>query len=137
MENLTNKKQVNPVSWKVEEYLAYLYLSIADADMQMSEVELKTIKWRLKPLFEQYFPNLNVDIEFLIQNLKRVVETGSEMDRYRIIEELNQKYKLSRELKIEILSDLHDLINVDDVLVFSEYNLMNYIRVCFAEHTHK
>ena len=133
MENRTIKKQVSPVSWKVEEYLAYLYLSIADADMQMSELEIKTIKWRLKPLFEHYFPDLHVDVEFLIQNLKRIVETGSEMDRYRIIEELNQKYKLRQEIKIEILSDLHDLINVDDVLVFSEYNLMNFIRVCFSE----
>lgn len=134
MENRKNNKQAHPSSWKVEEYLAYLYLSIADADMQVSDVELKTIKWRLKPLFEQYFPNLHIDIDFLIQNLKKVVETGSEMDRYKIIEELNQKYKLSKELRIEILSDLHDLINVDDVLAFSEYNMMNYIRACFSEH---
>lgn len=114
--------------------MAYLYLSIADADMQVSDMELKTIKWRLKPLFEQYFPDLHVDIDFLIQNLRKAVENSSEMDRYRIIEKLNQKYKLSRELRIEILSDLHDLINVDDVLAFSEYNMMNYIRACFSEH---
>lgn len=134
MENPKNNKQGTHTSWKVEEYLAYLYLSIADADMQVSDMELKTIKWRLKPLFEQYFPDLHVDIDFLIQNLRKAVENSSEMDRYRIIEKLNQKYKLSRELRIEILSDLHDLINVDDVLAFSEYNMMNYIRACFSEH---
>jgi hypothetical protein len=55
------------------------------------------------------------------------------MDRIRIIEELNKKYKLSKELQDVVLSDLHELVNVDDKVAFSEYALMHYIRACFQE----
>jgi hypothetical protein len=122
-----------PANCTLEEYLAYLYLSIANADMEISDLELQVIEARLTPLLRQYFPKLQVDMQFLLKNLRRVVVCGSEMDRIRIIEELNKKYTLSKELQETVLSDLHDLVNVDDRVAFSEYAMMHYIRACFAE----
>lgn len=133
MKNTSIPSNAGAINWTVEEYLAYLYLSIADADMDIKDSELDSIKKKLQPLLHQYFPSIHVDMDFLLKNLRMAVQTGSEMERIRTIEELNKKYRLSKDLQIDILSDLHDLINVDDQVSFSEYALMNYIRVCFAE----
>ncbi len=133
MENFKKSQAQIAIHWTVEEYLAYLYLSIASADMDLTAMELHVIETKLAPLLSRHFPSIQIDIRFLLKNLHRTAVTSSEMERIHIIEELNKKYKLSKEMQADVLSDLHDLINVDDKIAFSEYAMMHYIRACFAE----
>ena len=119
-------------NWKVEEYIAYLYLSIATADMEVSKQEMEMIHKRLDLLLKCYYPKIHVDVMFLLNNLRALTETKSELEKMEMIDELTLKHRLSYEVKTQIVSDLMELVSVDDKVAFSEYHLMHYIRASFA-----
>ena len=119
-------------NWKVEEYIAYLYLSIANADMSVVKLELDLIHHRLNHLLKKYFPNVNVDVPNLLGNLRVASEMKSDLERLKIIEALSKKYRLPLEIKGQIVSDLLELVHIDDKLAYSEYRLMHYIEASFT-----
>lgn len=134
METSNKSLSLTVSQWRIEEYIAYMYLSIADADMDITDLELRVIRKRVSMLLRKYFPNINVDLDFLLKHLRSAVETLSDFERMKIIDSLNKKHQLSKEVQTEIISDLHELINVDNEVAFTEYTLINYIRACFVEH---
>ena len=132
MKTMDLKMETILASWKVEEYIAYLYLSIANADMSIAKIELELINHRLSLLLKSYFPNVNVDVVNLLEYLKTASEMKSDLERIKIIEALSKKYRLSLEIKWQIVSDLLELVHVDDQMVYSEYRLMHYIEASFT-----
>ena len=132
MNNGDQKLETILKDWKVEEYIAYLYLSIANADMSVAKIELDLIHHRLNFLLKNYFPNVSVDVRNLLENLRIASEMKSDPERIRIIEALSKKYRLPLEIKGQIVSDLLELVHADDKLVYSEYRLMHYIEASFT-----
>ena len=132
MNTLDQKIETILANWKVEEYIAYLYLSIANADMSIAKTEMDLIHHRLNHLLQNYFPNVNMDVANLLENLRTASEMKSDMDRLKIIEALSKKYRLPLEIKGQIVSDLLELVHVDDQMVYSEYRLMHYIEASFT-----
>ena len=130
----TQGKDINSIlaEWTIEEYIAYLYLSIANADMSVSQIELDMIHYRLELLLKSYYPQISVDVKFLLENLRRASEMKTDYERKLIIDKLNDKYNLANEVKAQIVSDLLDLVHADDKLVYSEYTLMHYIQASFV-----
>ncbi|MBC7388066.1 MAG: hypothetical protein H7329_02535 [Opitutaceae bacterium] len=132
MNTLDQKMEAILANWKVEEYIAYLYLSIANADMSIVKIELDLIHHRLTNLLKNNFPNVTVDVATLLDHLRIASEMRSDLERIKIIEALSKKYRLSLEIKGQIVSDLLELVHVDDKMVYSEYRLMHYIEASFT-----
>ena len=132
MNTLDQKMETILANWKVEEYIAYLYLSIANADMSIAKIELDLIHHRLAILLKTNFPSISVDVANLLDNLRIASEMKSDLERIKIIEALSKKYRLSLEIKGQIVSDLLELVHVDDQMVYSEYRLMHYIEASFT-----
>jgi hypothetical protein len=113
-----------------EEYICYLYLSIADADMHISDIEIEALKTGLRRILTRHYPPLRVDIEQMIYAQQHAIRLQTDDQKKEIIFALSKKHPLSIDMKLDILSDIHDLIQADDFIALSEYNMLNYIRLC-------
>lgn len=117
----------------IEEYIAYLYLAIAGSDLIITEKELYKIGRRISGILVQHFPDSKFEFKSLLRSVKKEVQSRSPMDYSRQIELLNKKYPLAMDIQMDVVSDLNEIINVDDKIEYSEYVLMNFIKVCFIE----
>jgi len=115
----------------VEEYIAFLYMSIAGADLSITEKEVSKIGRRFSGILIQHFPDSKFEFKSLLRNIRKEVETHSPIEHKQAIEILNRKYHLPLDIQMDVISDLHELISVDDFVDHSEYALMNFIKVCF------
>ena len=117
----------------IEEYIAYLYLAIADADFIISEKEFYKIGRRISGLLVQHFPDTKFEFKSLLRSIKKEIEKSSPDQHKRTIELLNKRFTLTPDIQMDIVSDLNEIINIDDKIEYSEYMLMNFIKVCFIE----
>lgn len=116
----------------MEEYICYLYLSIADADMHIAQTEVDAVHAGLEKLKARYYPQSGVALDTLMKTLQGFIKTQSEEEKKSLISSLSQKYPLSIDMKIDIISDMHELIHADEFIAMSEYNMLNYIRLCLV-----
>lgn len=119
-----------PRELKIEEYICYLYLAIADADMNIVAKEIAAVEAGLKKLKERYYPQSAEALDTLIPTMKHYIQTQSEQEKRDIIERLSKRFPLDFDIKIDIIGDMHELIHADEFVAMSEYNMLNYIRVC-------
>jgi uncharacterized tellurite resistance protein B-like protein len=133
MESQTLTKNQFPDTATIEEYIAYLYLAIAGADLNISDKEFYKIGRRISGLLVQHFPETKFEFKTLLRTVRSVVEKKSPSEYKKVIETLNKKYHLPVDIQMDIIADLHELINIDDFIDQSEYALINFIKVCFVE----
>lgn len=117
---------------KMEEYICYLYLAIADADMHIAAQEVEAAKAGLEKLKSRHYPQSGETTSSILKSLEGFIKTQSEYERKQTISRLSKKYPLPVDLKIDIISDMHDLIHADEFIAMSEYNMLNYIRLCLV-----
>jgi len=115
----------------LEEYIAFLYMALAGADLAITEKEVSKIGRRFSGLLVQHFPDTKFEFKSLLRTIKKNVESHSPIEHKQVIEILNRKYHLPLDIQMDIIADLHELISIDDVVDQSEYALMNFIKVCF------
>lgn len=117
----------------LEEYIAFLYLALAGADLDITEKEVAKIGRRISGILVQHFPDTKFEFKSLLRGIRKIVETNSPIEHKKVIETLNRKYHLPLDIQMDIVADLHELISIDDVIDHSEYALMNFIKVCFID----
>jgi hypothetical protein len=115
----------------LEEYIAFLYLALAGADLDITEREVSKIGRRVSGILVQHFPDTKFEFKSLIRGVRKIVESNSPNDHKHVIESLNRKYHLPLDIQMDVIADLNELISIDDVVDQSEYALMNFIKVCF------
>lgn len=124
------KNSPAPKEMKMEEYICYLYMAIADADMHIAAKEIEALKAGMEKLKARYYPQSTEVLDTLVQTIQGYIRTQSEEEKRGIIARLSAKYPLTVDMKIDIISDIHELIHVDEFVAMSEYNMLNYIRLC-------
>lgn len=115
----------------LEEYIAFLYLALASADLDITEKEVAKIGRRISGILVQHFPDTKFEFKSLIRTIRKYVESHSPIEHKQVIETLNRKYHLPLDIQMDIIADLYELISIDEVIDHSEYALMNFIKVCF------
>jgi len=117
---------------KMEEYICYLYLAIADADMHIAATEVEAARAGLEKLRSRHYPQSGEVMSTILKSVEGFIKTQSEYEKKQTISNLSKKFPLSVDLKIDIISDMHDLIHADEFVAMSEYNMLNYIRLCLV-----
>lgn len=129
-----SSSQTNKISkWTIEEYLVFIYLSIADADVHVSNEELLVVTTKLKQLLTSHFPAIETDLDFLTGTLMKSLEVKTEEDKKNILILLNKQYPLSPILQKHIVNDLKELIHSDELATLCEFEMLSFIRQCFAQ----
>jgi uncharacterized tellurite resistance protein B-like protein len=118
-----------PHELKMEEYICYLYLAIADADMHIAATEVEAARVGLEKLRSRHYPQSSETVAPVLESVEKFIRTQSEYEKKQTISRLSKKFPLSVDLKIDIISDMHDLIHADEFVAMSEYNMLNYIRL--------
>lgn len=116
----------------MEEYICYLYLAIADADMHIADKEVEAARAGLEKLKMRHYPQSNEKMATILKSVEGFIRTQSEYEKKQTISHLSKKYPLSIDMKIDIISDMHELIHADEFVAMSEYNMLNYIRLCLV-----
>lgn len=117
----------------VEEYICYLYLSIADADMTITDKELESVRTSMKRILSRHHSTINLTVDAIIYTTQCQILQQSEEEKKHLISSLSKKYPLPADVRLDIISDLHELIHADEFVALSEYNMLNYIRLCLTE----
>ncbi len=118
-----------------EEYICYLYLSIADADMHISDKEIVAVQLGMKRLLSRHCPPLRIDVEEMVHSVQSAIRLQSEDEKKEVILHLSKRYPLSIDMKMDLISDIHELIHADEFIALSEYNMLNFIRLCLINNS--
>jgi hypothetical protein len=118
---------------KLEEYICYLYLCIASADLLILDKEVFTLKKGINKLVSLHFPQLNIDVDALVVHLISAMSSLSENEKRDILFQQSKKHPLPFDVKSQIVNDMHELIHTDENVAFSEYNMLSYIKTCLIE----
>ncbi len=113
-------------TWRVEDFITYLYHMAADADMHSDENEITANKFKIKRILMSYFPGIDYNYDESMQIIKRTqnIENVTEVTK-----ELLSKFHLSADLRTDIVSDLNDIVTTDEKVTAQEYEVVNKIRV--------
>lgn len=122
---VNNQKMAN---WKLEHFVCYLYLTIGYADNVLLASELEMAKQKLQKFFEQYFNRFFVDIDTVLNEVLLEIEHHSTLEKQETIKHFTTHFMLSDESKMDIISDLTDIVTVDDVVDLEEHKTLAFIR---------
>jgi uncharacterized tellurite resistance protein B-like protein len=128
---MVNQNVVN--SWKVEHYIAYLYLSIADADNETTEEEIAMATRKMKKILDEYYKD-HMNHAIVMNEVLGEVMNHTDAEKTDMINSLNKKFKLDEFLKTDLVSDLTDIIESDDTVSTSEHYMLSFIRVVLSKN---
>ncbi len=119
-------------TWKLEEFIAYLYLSIANADLDISDDEMDIIKRKFAILMKEHFPEVEFDELTLLSNFRIKISEPVISNREDVVAALADKFHFSKEFRRDLLIDLNEIISSDENVTPSEHELFRYVRGCLA-----
>ena len=111
--------------WDLEHFLSYLYLTIGYADGVLLNEEVEAAKKKLRGFLLQMKPKQVVNADKVVAEVLVEIQKHSSAE---IIKTLSKKFEFDTEDKLEIISDLTDIVTVDDVVDLEEHKTLAYIR---------
>lgn len=121
-------------SWAAEHFIAYLYLVVADSDAETTEEELEMALRKSKKIVAEYISEASSSFDAVFESVKGELGHHEDSERKTTIDMLAKKIKLDDDLKVDIVSDLNDIISSDDTVQDSEHSTVNYIRLVFNKN---
>lgn len=118
-----NNKDTFSKNWTSEHVMAYIYLALADADLERSKEERELIFERLSKRLNDKRKALT-----LFKEVSEAIKGHAMYDRPSYIQQLVKKFHFSEELKNAISSDAHELILTDEKIHTEEMKLLRLIR---------
>lgn len=115
-------------TWRVEDFITYLYHIAADADMTTDDVEIASIKIKIAGILKTYFTGIEYDYNESISIIKNTPNVNI-FNVKDVVTKLSQKFHFSSELKTDIISDLNDVVRSDEKVTSGEHEAVNYIRI--------
>lgn len=114
--------------WDLEHFLSYLYLTIGYADGVLLNEEVEAAKKKLRGFLLQMKPKQVVNADKVVAEVLVEIQKHSSAEKMEIIKSLSKKFEFDTEDKLEIISDLTDIVTVDDVVDLEEHKTLAYIR---------
>ncbi len=124
---MVNSKIVD--SWKAGHYISYLYLAIADADNNTTVEEIEMSKRKVKNVLDEYYKADGIDHNSVVDVVREEIKHHSDTEKTDLINEFNKKFKLSEDVKMDVISDLTDIIESDDQVQAAEHYMLSFIRL--------
>lgn len=119
-------------TWRVEDFITYLYQIAADADLITDDIEIASSKIKINKILKTYFSGIEYDYEESIG----IIRNTSDVNIFNIstvVTTLSKKFHFSPELKTDIISDLNDIVRSDEKVTSGEHEAINYIRLLFKQ----
>lgn len=129
---MVNKNIVN--NWKDAHFIAYLYLAIADADSETTKEEIEMARRKVKKVLDEYYKNDGTDHAGVVDEVLGEIANHSDQEKTDLINEMNKKFKLSEDTRMDVVSDLTDIIESDDKVQAAEHYMLSFIRAVFAKN---
>jgi len=120
-------------TWKPEDFITYMYHAVANADLSVDEKEVDLIKKSICKLMARYFEGIIYNYDKSLEIVKKTLLNNPNLSRKEIISTLSQKFSFTQEMKMDIISDLTDLTQVDDEVLPIEYEMLKHIKFCLLE----
>ncbi|MDX2190827.1 MAG: hypothetical protein SFY32_13275 [Bacteroidota bacterium] len=120
--------------WKVEHYIAYLYLAIADADNETTEEEIAMALRKFKKLLDEYYKDNHLNHSIVLNDVMAEIMNHSDQEKTELVNILSKKFHLDDFLKTDLVSDLTDIIESDDSVSTSEHYMLSFIRVVLSKN---
>jgi uncharacterized tellurite resistance protein B-like protein len=124
---MINQNVIN--DWKVEHYIAYLYLAIADSDNDTTDEEIAMASRKMKKLLDEYYKDTHLNHSLVLENVLGEIKAHSDAEKTDMINTFNKKFKLDDFLKTDLVSDLTDIIESDDNVSTSEHYMLSFVRL--------
>jgi len=129
---MVNTKIVD--GWKAAQYIAYLYLAIADADNNTTAEEIAMAKRKVKTVLDEFYSADGVDHNTVVDQVYEEIKHHKESEKTDMINSFNKKFKLSDDAQRDIISDLTDIIESDDQVQAAEHYMLSFIRVVLSKN---
>jgi hypothetical protein len=114
-------------TWRVEDFITYLYQIAADADLITDEDEILSVKSKVVTLLSNYFPGIVYSYEESLDIIRNTPDVNL-FTTAHVVKELSQKFHFSDDLKTDIVSDLNDVVRSDEKVTSGEHETVNHIR---------
>lgn len=124
-------------TWRPEDFITYMYHAVANADMVVDSKEIEVIQKSVKKLMNRYFNGVEYDFEKSLSIVKKTLENNPHLSKKEIINTLAHKFSFTKEMKIDIISDLTDITQADDMVLPVEHSMLAHIRLSLMEEPTK
>jgi uncharacterized protein with gpF-like domain len=114
-------------NWSMEHFICYLYLTIGYADSVLLRSEIEMAKQKLSKFFLLFF-GISLNSEKIVDDVLNEIQHHTNAEKQAFIKEFVARYRLQDDMKMEIISDLTDIVGVDDVVDLEEHKALSYIR---------
>lgn len=114
--------------WKVEEFVAFLYMSLANADLQITEDEFDMLSRKMMKLMAEHYPEIKIIPDVLFAEFPEELGEPVIANKEAVVEHLVEKFDFTKEFRRDLLIDLNDIISSDENVTASEYDLFKYVR---------
>jgi hypothetical protein len=121
------------IELQLEEYLCYLYLCMASADMFVLDAELDTIKNAVRNVLSRHFPNSKADVGAIVNRLVETNVMETETQKQEKLKVNSKNHPLPFAAKMQIMDDMNVLMHSDKNLSPGEIAMFAYIRECLME----
>jgi len=118
---------------QLEEYLCYLYLCMASADMYILDAELDSIKNAVRNVLSRHFPNSKADVGAIVNGLVEANVRETEEQKREKLNAISKNHPLPFAAKMQIMDDMNVLMHSDKNLSPGEIAMFAFIRECLLE----
>jgi uncharacterized tellurite resistance protein B-like protein len=121
-------------NWKEEHFIAYLYLAVASADSVTTDEEIAMAHRKAKKIFDEYYKEGHLDHDIVVDEVVSEIKSHSDQEKTDLIIAMNKKIKLTEDERMDIISDLTDIIEIDESVAGSEHNMLQFIRLTLSKN---
>ncbi|MBL4715178.1 MAG: TerB family tellurite resistance protein [Bacteroidia bacterium] len=108
---MINKELIDS-SWTPDHYMIYLYLSVANADYNLSDDELEALHSK----FDDREEALDRNYSTIIMDVMKEYKQHSDFEMNEFIMDYSDKFCSDQETKVKIMADLKDIIEADGIV---------------------
>ncbi|MFQ3576165.1 MAG: hypothetical protein SNJ77_06990 [Cytophagales bacterium] len=124
-------------TWRPEDFITYMYHSVANADLVVDAKEVEVIQKSVTKLMNRYFNGVEYDYDKSLAIVTKTLQNNPHLSKKEIINTLAQKFSFTKEMKIDIISDLTDITQADDQVLPVEHSMLAHIKVALLEEPTK
>ncbi len=117
--------------WKTEHFVGYLYLTISYADSILLQEEIEMAQTKLGNFLHHKYPDTVHLPSPIIAEIILEIQHHTNNEKYDIIKLLADKFQFDQDMVTEIVSDLADIVSVDDNVDLEEHKSLARIRGIF------
>jgi len=117
--------------WKTEHFVGYLYMTISYADSILLKEEITMAEMKLGNFLLHKYPDTIQLPSPIIGEIILEIQYHTNNEKYDLIKFLAQKFQFDQDMVTEIISDLADIVSVDDNVDLEEHKALARIRGIF------